>query len=135
MSALFQDLRYAVRWLVANPGLSIVAIGVMAIGIGANTAIFSIVDALLFRPPPFEDSDRVVNLYTVDEDGFAATSSYKDIGDFSAEPGLFEDVVTHEAAFLNLRKGEAAEMVMAEFVSANYFAVLGLPWSLFLASI
>ena len=58
-----QDLRYGVRMLLRNPGFSLIAVATLALGIGATTAIFSVVDALLLRPIPFKDSDRLVTLW------------------------------------------------------------------------
>ena len=71
------DARYAVSWLVRSPGFALVAIASLAIGIGFNTALFSIVDALLLRPLPIERPDRIVDVYTKGADGDTySTTSY-----------------------------------------------------------
>ena len=64
MSLLFQDMRYAVRTLIAQRGFTMVAILTLALGIGANTAIFGIVDAVVLRPLPYSDPSRVVMLWS-----------------------------------------------------------------------
>jgi len=90
---LLRDFRYAIRRIAGNPGFAAITIAIMALGIGVNTAIFSIVDTVLFKPPPYRDVDRVVNIYTVGDDGFAATSSYPDILEFAGATDLFGVVI------------------------------------------
>ena len=109
MDTVVQDIRYAIRRIRKSPGFAATAIGIMGLGIGANTAIFSIVDTVLFKPPPYKDVDRVVNIYTVGDDGFAATSSYPDVLEFAKATDLFEQVTAHETTFLSLvQPGERA---------------------------
>ena len=90
MNAFTQDVRYAIRALLATPGFSIVAILSLAMGIGANTAIFSVASALLLRPLPYANADRLVILWNrspglgITEDWFS-TAQYFDIRNGTAE--------------------------------------------------
>src|SRR5690349_9391441 len=83
MQSLFSDLRYAMRLLLRNPGFSLVAVVTLALGIGANTAIFSIVNSVLLRPLPFQHPEQLVRI----------TADYKalDIRDVGASPGEARD--------------------------------------------
>jgi putative ABC transport system permease protein len=69
MDTLFQDIRYGVRMLLKSPSVSIVATIALALGIGANTAIFSVVNAVLLRPLPFPNSDALTSVYKSSKDG------------------------------------------------------------------
>src|SRR5262245_59614834 len=91
---LIADLRYAIRWLARSPGFTVVAVASFAIGIGFNTALFTLVDALLFRPLPVARPDRLVDIYTTASDGDTfATSSYPDYQDFKAQVPALADVL------------------------------------------
>ena len=87
---MLSDVRYALKWLLRSPGFAAVAVLSLGVGIGFNTAHFSIVDALLFRPLPVSQPDRLVDVYTRGEDGDTySTSSYPDFLDFSARNTVF----------------------------------------------
>lgn len=79
VETLFADIRYALRWLRHSPMFALVAVASLAIGIGFNSALFTLVDAALFRPLPVERPDRLVDVFTMGGDGdMYATSSYPD---------------------------------------------------------
>src|SRR5450755_100975 len=97
MRDIVSDLRFAVRMLVKNPGFTAVAIIALALGIGANTAIFSVVNAVLLRPLPYDSPERLVTVESFSvrrhntDDGGAA--SYPDFRDFRSQSHSFEGVV------------------------------------------
>jgi predicted permease len=126
VETLVQDVRYGLRSLRRNPGFALVVIVTMALGIGANTAIFSVVNAVLLRPLPYRDGDKLVVLRhgvgdTVANDiGF----SVKDITDYRESRALSDIVEFHNMFFTLLGRPEA-ERVSTGVVSANFFDVLG----------
>jgi predicted permease len=125
-SGMLSDTRYALKWLLRSPGFAAVAILSLAIGIGFNTALFSIVDALLFRPLPVERADRLVDVYTRGGDGDRyATSSYPDYLDFQAKNAVFSDMAGYSPSIGALKAGDRSRMALGEVVTGNYFQVLG----------
>src|SRR5687767_7857542 len=83
VSNLLNDLRYALRRLVASPGFAFAAVATMALGIGANSAIFTVVNTVMLKPAAVEQPERLVEIYTYDADGLLpVTSSYLDYRDF-----------------------------------------------------
>ena len=85
LESLFADIRFAVRWLRKSPGFTLVAVASLAIGIGFNTALFAIVDAVLFKPLPVAEPARLVDIFTSDSTGTVefSTSSYPDYLDLN----------------------------------------------------
>jgi predicted permease len=127
MDLLLNDFRYALRRLRQTPGFAFIAVAIMALGIGANTAIFSIVNAVLFRPQPFENPEELVEIYTTGKNSeIGATSSYPDYLDFREQKELFTDVVNYRLGMVNHAAGGASKLVLVEYVTASYFSVLGL---------
>jgi predicted permease len=127
MDLLRQDVRYALRRLAATPGFTMIAVLSLALGIGANTAMFSVINAILLRPLPVADVDRLVDLYTSDSGGVQhATSSYPDFRDMRALSSVFADATAWELFIAPVERGEPSpELVMGEVVSGSYFDVLG----------
>ncbi len=125
--ALRSDIRYAVRLLLAHPAFTLVAVLSLGVGIGLNTAIFSAVDALLFRPLPVERAARLADVYTRGGDGDTyATSSYPDYLDFRSRNEVFEDLFAYSPAIAAVRSGDRSRMTLGEVVTGNYFPVLGI---------
>src|SRR6202020_3477282 len=103
MSALLQDLRFALRLLVKNPGFALMAAIIMALGIGANTAIFSIVNKVLIEPLPFRDVDRVVQVWhTPPQTSFPGMTSFSvsaaNFFDWQKQNHVFEQMALYSGA-------------------------------------
>ena len=122
-----QDIRYGMRSLRRNPGFALVIIVTMALGIGANTAIFSVVNGVLLRPLPYKDGDKLVVLHQGQGDALGANDqgfSPKEMDDYRQSRSL-SDVVEFHNMFFNLLGRAEPERVSTGVVSANYFDVLG----------
>ena len=121
-------MRYAIRILLRNPGFTITAIFSLAIGIGANAAIFSIVNALLLRPLPVSHPSELVGLYrTVKNDPSFNRFSYPNFKDYRTRNGVFTDMAGYFFTLVHLRAGDQIERVPAKLVTYSYFSVLGVP--------
>ena len=129
MTALWQDLRYAVRMLWRQPGVTAVAVLSLALGIGANTAIFSIIDSIFFQTVPVRQPSRLVELFTTDRrnPGLLGISRLNAIDYGRQVPAL--SGVAHDT-FVPITLGssgrEQPEIVTGQMVSTNYFSLLGL---------
>ena len=91
MSGLFRDLRHAFRSLRRTPTFTSVAILVLALGIGANTAIFSVIEAMMLRPLPYRDGERLVEIYETYPNGYMSPA-YPDYLDWRAQADVFEEM-------------------------------------------
>jgi predicted permease len=126
LNALLQDTRYALRWLVRSPGFTLVAVLSLGVGIGCNTAIFAVVDALLLRPLPVREPARLVDIYTSGADGDTySTNSLPDLLDYRDEKSVFADVAGYSPMFAGVSRGDRARLVLGEVVTGNYFSTLG----------
>jgi predicted permease len=125
--SLLADIRYAVRWLRKSPGFTLVAVASLAIGIGFNTALFAIVDAVLFKPLPVAAPDRLVDIFTSDSTGTVefSTSSYPDYQDLSGQNDVFDGLVGYSPMMAALNLEGRSRLAMGEIVTGNYFQVFG----------
>ena len=129
MGTLGQDLRYAVRMLVKRPGFTAVAVLTLALGIGANTAIFSVVNAVLLRPLPFAEPDRLVYAQGADlRDGSPGGSiSAPDFLDYREQTHVFERLSTFMPfSFTVTGDGSESERISGALVSHGFFETLGI---------
>jgi predicted permease len=121
---LWQDLRYGARMLARNPGFTLVAALTLALGIGANTAIFSVVNGVLLKPLPYEESERLVYLAEQAASDGQAPISYPNFSDWRAQNRVFERIGIFNSGGYTLTVGGEAEIVVAGQVTADLFAAL-----------
>ncbi len=130
MQTLIQDLRYGVRMLIKKPGFTVIAIITLALGIGANTAIFSVINTLLLRPLPFQQPDRLVWIANVGQDGLSgATTRVANYADWQKTNHSFEDLAAYFAfsdydSYTLTGSGEP-ERLSGMKVSQNFLGLLG----------
>jgi putative ABC transport system permease protein len=125
MEGLWQDLRYGLRMLFKHPGFTAIAVVTLALGIGATTAIFSVVDAVILRPLPFEDPERVVRIWGKFSQGERASTSPPDFLDYRAQNSTFEEFAAMMHTSYNLTGASEPERVNAAAVTSNFFRALG----------
>lgn len=138
MGTLVHDLRYALRTLLRSPGFALAAVLTLTLGIGANTAIFSVVNAVLLRPLPYAEPDGLVRvLHRAPEDGFAVTSgafSPQDFEDLKRDNAVYQPLAAYHfipgQSEVILSGGGEPQELNAAFVSADFFPALGMPASL-----
>jgi putative ABC transport system permease protein len=122
-----QDLRYGIRTLAKNPGFTAIAVLTLALGIGANTAIFSLVNAVLIRPLPYPEADRLVHAHWLFKDMDVPSVTGEEYEYWKAHSQVFESAAAHDlfSTGFNLSLGDQAEYVRGWRVSKDFFKVLG----------
>ncbi len=127
MENLLKDLRYALRMLLKSPGFTVVAVLALGLGIGANTAIFSVFNGMLWRPLPVKDPQQLVVVAskgTIAD--FPNNLSYPDFLDYRELKTVFTDLVAYAPSPVNIGADGRPERAWAEMVSGNYFSMLGI---------
>jgi putative ABC transport system permease protein len=127
MNTVWQDVRFGIRILAKTPGFTILAVLTLAFGIGMNTAVFSIVNAFLFRPLPVKDPSQLVVLATKDNHlEFPHYLSYLDYKDYRDKSAALSDAIAFAPAPVNFSLDTGNERIWAETVTSNYFSMLGI---------
>ena len=122
----FRDLKYASRTLRKHPGFAAVVIITLALGIGANTAIFSFVNAVILNPLPFPDSDRLVVISQTNNEGNEVSVSLLNFQDWQARSKSFDELGGVRFATFNLTGVDTPQHLAAQEVTLNYFSILGM---------
>src|SRR6201990_962446 len=127
MDGLLQDIRYALRQLLKSPGFALVAVMTLALGIGANTAIFSVVNAVLLRPLPFERPEELVRVFgkNARRNSFSRPHSYLNFSDMRAQNQTFEALAAYSGASSALSGPDAPEQITGAVSTGDIFHVLG----------
>ena len=132
METILQDLRYAVRTLARQPGFTAIAVFTLAVGIGANTAIYSVVDATLLRTLPFQDPDRLMKISLIAPGSHGEPTrddvvwSYPKYETFRQSQQVFADSALYRSLTSNLTGTNEPEQIRGEIVGASYFPLLGI---------
>src|SRR5688572_31701710 len=125
MDRLLSDLTHAFRRLARAPGFAVIAILTLALGIGANTAIFSLVKTVLLRPLPYSDPERLVMIWGARDKGETTWLSAPEMLAYMAQTQAFAGVAAYYGTAANLTGGQEPERVIAAAVTPNLFQTLG----------
>lgn len=122
---LFQDLRFGIRVLRKEPRFTAIAVLTISLGIGANSAIFSVVNGVLLRPLPFKDPDQIVKLWETFPPGGAGVVSAPNFRDWREQNEVFEDLAAYQSNSVNLQGRDKPDRVAVGTVTPNFFDTLG----------
>lgn len=125
MQTLFHDLRYALRQLRKTPGMAVLAIVTLALGIGANTAIFTVIESVLLRPLPYAHSDRLVYIGPYTDKPSFSTTSWLNYRDIPAQSTLLQEVGGYSEDVSVLQTQDASQALASPHVTSNLFSILG----------
>ena len=125
MNTLWQDLRYGMRMLLQHPGVTVIAVITLALGIGANTAIFSVVNAVLLRPLPYPNADRLVAVAENSLESPDISVAYPDYLDWRAQQSVFEEMSARMPTGGIISGANEPERVLGRHVTSSFFSTLG----------
>ncbi|HEX8090323.1 MAG TPA: ABC transporter permease, partial [Blastocatellia bacterium] len=128
METLIRDLRYGMRMLIKNPAFTVVAVITLALGIGANAALFSVVNGVLLKSLPFKDPDRLLFVWETNSRLAVPTlaASKLNYRDWKEQNQAFDLMAARQPLTVNLTSGDKPEKIQGERISADYFQTLGI---------
>ena len=127
LEAFIKDLKHALRMFAQSPAFTLAAVAALTLGIGANTAIFSVVNAVLLKPVAFPDPDRVVVFMNVSPRGSGPAASPAKFQHYREQTQVVQDVSAFNSGLVNLTGGSFPEQLRSENVSAGFFTLVGAP--------
>jgi len=126
LETLWQDIRFGLRILCKNPGYTAIAVLTLALGIGANSAVFTVAQAAMLRSWPAREPDRMARLIATTPQGEEINFSYADYQDLAGQSRSLEGILAYNRRAKILRVGAESQGVLDDVVSPNYFSVLGI---------
>src|SRR6185436_670081 len=129
LESTWRDIRFAVRSLLKTPGFTVLAILVIAVGIGANTAVFSVINTVLLKPLTYPNPQSLVHLMNTGDQGSFPDANVPKFNIWRQQAGIFQQTAAYDSggAGLNLTGSDQPEQVQGVHVSVDYFSVLGAP--------
>src|SRR6201988_2662051 len=127
MRGLFSHLRYTVRLLLKSPGFTVTAVLILGLGIGANTAIFSLVNGVLLKPLPYPNADRLFHLYHTVKTDNTNPFEYPDFADYCASQHSFASLAAYTLDWFHLSSRDSTDQIPGLYVSGAFFRVMGRP--------
>ncbi len=127
LESFLKDLKHSLRMFFQSPGFTFAAVAALALGIGANTAIFSVVNTVLLEPAPFPDPDRLVFFQTTSPQGAGRAGSPAKFQHWQAQTDVIEDAAAFRTGVVNYTGGEFPEQLRSAQVTADYFRLFGAP--------
>ena len=125
MHALWQDVRYGLRMLAKNPGFTVVAVLTLALGVGATTAIFSVIYGVLLRPLPYSHPEQIVHLWEISDEGHRMNFADPNFADMQSQSQSLQGIAEYASSLESVSGGREPSRTMAAYVSRDFFAVMG----------
>src|SRR5262245_47249857 len=124
MNILWQDLRFGARMLMKHPGFTLIAALTLALGIGANTAIFSVINTVLLKPRPYAESERLVAVWEVRKNGARGSVSYPNFVDWRSQNSVFERITVYRQMTMTLTGGAEPANLRVVITTPDMFPLL-----------
>ena len=125
LGSLLRDFRYALRTLARNPGFAFVSVLALALGIGANTAIFTVVNSVLLQPLPYTHPEQIVHLWEMSDEGHRMNFADPNFTDMQSQNHSLQGIAEYASSLESVSGGKEPSRTMVASVSRDFFAVMG----------